>query len=295
MHKTYIQELGGTLEQAEVEISPLVSYAGEDLGDRVQGMIFMPFSSTHIQAEDDIRVGKIESLVKQRATAKAALTRFKNRINREDVETDNRVLEGMIRENEILFDKFIEIQDQIDEICEVEDMDAQVEERDSFEMSFFSTVAQARSIIENLSNPSKQRPEVSLPVGDIDPSNQVSSAHSILTKTVRFKFDRDFNKWVKFCDTLEPLIRESEILSQIQKFTFLEHALVGKVSNIIAWLGFSDENYTTEWRKIKSWYEDMKDFIVQPLTGSSSDDFRSLLDTFDNHLPSSKSLKEPTD
>ncbi|KAL3287405.1 hypothetical protein HHI36_001878, partial [Cryptolaemus montrouzieri] len=100
------------------------------------------------------------------------------------------------------------IQDQIDEICEAKDEEVNVEERNSFERSIYSTVAQARSIIVNLSRHSKQKPEISSPDGDIDLSNQVSSAYSILPKTAIPKFDGDFNKSVKFRDMFESLISE---------------------------------------------------------------------------------------
>ncbi|KAL3279593.1 hypothetical protein HHI36_017099 [Cryptolaemus montrouzieri] len=106
---------------------------------------------------------------KQRTRVNAALTRFKNRINRDDVEMYKHILEEMNRKHEILFDKFSDIQDQINEIFESGDKEAQVEKRDSFERLFHNTVAQARSIIENLSRPSKQKPEVFIPNDYIDP------------------------------------------------------------------------------------------------------------------------------
>lgn len=40
LHKTYIEQAGGTIECEEVEISPLLSYAGENLESKVSGKFF---------------------------------------------------------------------------------------------------------------------------------------------------------------------------------------------------------------------------------------------------------------
>lgn len=54
VHKTYVESFGGQgLDEAEVEVSPLLSYAGENLGERVRGMSFPPYSSTHVQSEEE--------------------------------------------------------------------------------------------------------------------------------------------------------------------------------------------------------------------------------------------------
>ncbi|XP_044761044.1 UDP-N-acetylhexosamine pyrophosphorylase-like protein 1 [Coccinella septempunctata] len=60
MHKSYVEKLGGVLEHAEAEVSPLLSYAGENLGDRVKGVVFPPFSSTHIQSEEEYDKNQVD-------------------------------------------------------------------------------------------------------------------------------------------------------------------------------------------------------------------------------------------
>ncbi|XP_023313065.1 UDP-N-acetylhexosamine pyrophosphorylase-like protein 1 [Anoplophora glabripennis] len=52
LHKLYIQDAGGTVTCDEVEISPLVSYAGENLVERVYGKVFD--GRTVISAEEEV-------------------------------------------------------------------------------------------------------------------------------------------------------------------------------------------------------------------------------------------------
>lgn len=52
LHKSYIQDAGGTAACDEVEVSPLVSYAGENLEEKVRGRIFN--TRTVIWAEEEV-------------------------------------------------------------------------------------------------------------------------------------------------------------------------------------------------------------------------------------------------
>ena len=88
------------------------------------------------------------------------------------------------------------------------------------------------------------------------------------------------SKWVKFRDTYNFLVHNHPKYTNIENFTFLEDALIGKAKSAIASLGISGGNYATAWEKVKSRYGDTKKYEEL----RDTEELRELIDIFKINL-----------
>lgn len=99
-------------------------------------------------------MAELDLLIRQRAAVKGNLTRQKSYLEQiQDEEISERIvveLKLRLSKVEVLLDKFYEIQDEIESKVEENQLGAQEQERENFEVSFYSTAADFQEILNSI-------------------------------------------------------------------------------------------------------------------------------------------------
>ncbi|XP_072375771.1 uncharacterized protein [Diabrotica undecimpunctata] len=156
-------------------------------------------------------------------------------------------------------------------------------ERSSFETSFFHITSAVLDFIDtNLSKPRDQAAQAS--------NSTISSENSSQTS-------------INIRDTFNSIIHTSTELSNIQKFRYLRLSLQGIAAETIRNLDISEATYETAWELLQVRFENKcllvnnhikKLFNLPNVSKNSHHDLRTLLDGFQRHLRSLKSLELDT-
>lgn len=242
----------------------------------------------------------MDALKKKRGVLKASLTRFANSLQDPDIAANIPELKLRLEKAESLFDQFEDQQTLIDMMTtDAEDIRAQEQERSNFEKNYYAAIAKCRELINGPDGQNRLANASPAPTAGME--NNVFITPNLPKMRVP-KFNGDNNKWLKFRDSFNSLIDQNPKFSNIQKFHYLEDALEGKAAKIIESMGVSEENYAAAWEKIKKRYEDSGELIhhhvsglfkLPVVTSNSPDDLRDLIDSFENHVASLKSLEQP--
>lgn len=249
----------------------------------------------------------MDALKCKRANIKTQLTRFSNQLNEQELPTNISVLRTRLERAELLFDKYDEIQSAMDLLIESQKDNAaekqtQEWDRDNFETAYFMAIAKARDIIESANTVAMVPPRaMRIRDGDDDTMHQGGIQ---LQKLNVPEFDGNYDQWVRFRDSFFSMVDSNKSLSNIQKFHYLNQALIKDAKRVISAFSISDDNYAAAWESLKARYEDANELIHHHVSGifevpavknNSHSELRQLLDTLNNHLLSLKSLKEPTE
>ncbi|XP_033229732.1 uncharacterized protein LOC117181281 [Belonocnema kinseyi] len=179
--------------------------------------------------------------------------------------------------------------------------ESQAEEREEFENTYFDILTEVRDFIEQCkvdsairiqNNHSDKSSRNETPVYVSNPSSIDSLIVKLPTITVP-KFDGSFKDWIQFRDTFKSLIHENSRLSNIQKFHYLNLALIGDSARVIQSLGVLESNYELAWQVLIDRYKDSLQLIhyhtkslfdLNPITKPSYVSLRQLIDDTSNHL-----------
>lgn len=161
-------------------------------------------------------------------------------------------------------------------------------ERQTFETTYFNTIATLERYIQNLRGPARSTTSTHTP------SPVLSEAVTLRLPTITLPaFDGNFDNWLRFRDTFESLIHNNEVLTDIQKFHYLTSALKGPAARMIGSLGVSEANYKFAWHSLKNRYEDSQalaihhaDALIElvPIKKPSGIAIREFIDTVNNHI-----------
>ncbi|KAF2890389.1 hypothetical protein ILUMI_15784 [Ignelater luminosus] len=214
----------------------------------------------------------MDTLVRQRGSVKACLTRFENYLGgiKTKIETNNGVLENcdgiQIRKRLLtiqpLLDTFDQLQLQIENASE--DPESESEHITEFEKKYYETISDAENFLEKLSShdnlPAKSGSVVSChevlvpgPVAvpsdvvSINGASQSSSStnHKGFVKlpTINLpNFNGNPEEWLKFRDLFINLIHENEALTDVHKLHYLRASLTSKAAETIKNLAISSAN-----------------------------------------------------
>lgn len=240
----------------------------------------------------------IRDLVKKRAIVKSRLTRFSTYINGfksdEILPSQTQVdLKLRLQGATSLYAEFNELQTKIEESVLEVDLDEQLNQRDSFEDCYYSTLARAESMIkkEEVTSACSKR---------CHSHNDTIKLPTISVPT----FDGSCDRWLEFRDTFQSLVHESTQISSIQKFHYLKSSLKGSAALVIDSVEFSADNYSVAWELLLNRFNNNKLlihshikalFTLQALTKEAPDLLRNLIDTYLKNLRALKILGEPVD
>lgn len=241
---------------------------------------------------------ELRSLISERGTIKAALTRFRNFFRDSANTTAISSLKKRLEVNTKLFENFDRVQIRIEALVAGTDSELLHEsDRQLFENAYFDLIGEVETFIEK--SGTSQRRET--PVSSI--SN--SAACNIKLPTIQLPvFDGNYSDWVKFRDTFTSLIHENENLSDVQRFHYLNSSLKGVAARVIQSLGVSEANYKVACEFLTARYENsinLKRHHVNALLDlrsvqkQSEVALRELIDDATNHRNALRSLGETVD
>lgn len=233
----------------------------------------------------------IKQLIQTRGQIKAHLTRFKTFLDHFDREQSIVAIETRLQRFEPLFEQFDTVQSKIENALqdEVHEIEACQNERNQFDTSYFDLLTRARILIQLGRDATREQRAIRQEDGQ-DNEMQLGIKLPVIKLLT---FDGLPERWIKFRDTFQSMIDDNQRLSNIQKFHYLESAIMGEASRAIEALGISAANYTTAWAILKERFEDTKAlshfhikglFELLTMTKDSPVSLRQLIDQANNHL-----------
>ncbi|CAK9801700.1 hypothetical protein ANTPLA_LOCUS2910 [Anthophora plagiata] len=245
---------------------------------------------------------EIKNLIIERGSIKAALTRLQNFFRENAANTSVGSLRKRLTANAPLYDRFNATQTQIETLVAGSDTeDAHALERETFESTYFDLVDEIETHIERLST--TQRREIA----GIPGSGSAGSGSTVNVKlpTIQLPtFSGNYSDWLKFRDSFISLVHENEILSDVQRFHYLNSSLKGSAARVIQSLGVSEANYKLAWELLNARYENstaLKRHHVtalldlKPVQKQSESALRDFLDDATNHRTALRALGEAVD
>lgn len=246
---------------------------------------------------------ELESLIRKRASIKSNLTIFNNYVKRietlldleESLSTSKILeLENRIAQIRGLFDKFDDIQAQIELIAE--NFDEQFSEREQFQTKFYENISHAQDILSSQSQ--------DLNNDNIRERSRQNLGQNIQLPTIQLpKFGGAYEGWLEFRDTFESLIHKNKAINDVQKFHYLRASLTGEAADVIGSLEFISGNYMVAWDILCNRYNNTRLLVhnhvkalfnLESITRESSTHIRKTIDTVSKHLRTLNILKQPT-
>ncbi|XP_011687010.1 PREDICTED: uncharacterized protein LOC105449455 [Wasmannia auropunctata] len=271
----------------------------------------------------------MEALVRTRGTAKGKLTIFKNYIVSTveaqaehgrplDEVTALEIRERISRIRET-YNKFEQIQAEIEAICGEEKAQEAGEYREQFETEYYQTIARAEFLLIRQALDANTRvasgsqaQEQLLQGAQVLPNAARQPNQHIILKTAGIrlptielpKFSGNFSDWLSFRDTFESLIHRNETIDPIQKFHYLKASLEGSAAQIIKSLEISAVNYAVAWSAICDRYNNKRllahnhvkaIFSISQMKQESASQIRETIDTLNKHLRALTALEQSTE
>ncbi|KAJ8736653.1 hypothetical protein PYW08_007309 [Mythimna loreyi] len=246
---------------------------------------------------------KLSDLKKKRGTLKGMLTQFEKCVNLlvgSEINPRQRAeLELRIRSAQGLHQEFSKIQSLIEEMVSEKDISEQLDYRESFDNSYYSSVAEANCLINNSKGSSDKHECNSNSSEHICQSNTLIKLPTISLPS----FDGNYDNWLEFRDMFLSMIHNSKQLDNIQKFHYLRSSLTGNALQVIKSVEFSSDNYNVAWELIVNRFNNNKLlihnhikalFTMSAVTKESPVQIRKLIDTILKNLRALKLLGEPT-
>ncbi|CAK9826422.1 hypothetical protein ANTRET_LOCUS4277 [Anthophora retusa] len=243
---------------------------------------------------------ELKSLLAQRKSLKMKLTLFKKFVTSLSSNTDIIDLEKRVQKNESLLENFNDIQTQI-EILILDDQNEEtyLEERESFENTYYSTIAAAERHIRKF-----KVPDQPTSIASCSPVISESQSTPRLPVIKLPTFNGNLGDWIRFRDTFVSLVHNCDKLTDIDRFNYLTSTLTGPASRVIESLGVSEINYKIAWTRLKERYENPNALAYYHLNGllnivpvKKSDGVALIefIDTANNHVHALESLMSPTE
>ncbi|KAI5632335.1 hypothetical protein NE865_14954 [Phthorimaea operculella] len=253
----------------------------------------------------------LDELIGKRKSIKGRITKFNNYIT--SITTEDGGLPAQeycklfsqLKGFHKMFADFDDLQCRI-EILNGENLDDELEIRDSFETRFHENIACAEILLGTNPQP---KPSHSGNEGVRQEHN--CSFHNCGDNDVGFRlpiikipnFDGTYFKWLNFHDTFESLVHKNEKIKPIHKFHYLCSYLEGEAARVISNLEISDKNYAEAWSLLCKRYNNKRQLItnhlnslfrIDPMTRESDKSLRFLVDHVTKNLRALQNLGQPT-
>lgn len=238
---------------------------------------------------------KIKLLVRKRGTRKGRLTHFVNYLEQfgktalsvsQQAEVKLR-MQGALS----LFTEFNDIQDQIETLVPDSEMPKQLETREIFETSYYSALAKAQCMCNDLEGANSSKTQSTVP--------------SVQLPTITLPtFSGSYEHWLEFRDTFKSLVHNNDKVDSFGKMHYLKRSLAGDAKQVIDAIEVSAANYIIAWELLLSRYDNSRLlvhthvkslFSLQTLTKESPDLIRKFVDTIVKNLRSLNILGEATE
>ncbi|GFS46730.1 uncharacterized protein TNIN_200811 [Trichonephila inaurata madagascariensis] len=217
-----------------------------------------------------------------RGRAKAAFTRIKNFIDKDDQTFDKNDIRNKLEKLELTYTEF----DKADAALPIESS-----EMEEFETKYYETKAKLQNILENLS----VRTNVYNANSDVfENVSNMQSSNFKLPKINIERFSGNYKDWPSFKDLYASLVHNNMCLSNIQKFNILSEP-----ANIIKHIPITEVAYNEAWEKLLARYDKkkqitlslIKTFMEQPsFNYTNSSNLRNIADTSDEVIRGLKSI-----
>ncbi|GFV67161.1 fatty acyl-CoA reductase wat [Trichonephila clavipes] len=197
-----------------------------------------------------------------RGRVKAALTRTKNFIDKNDQTFDKNDIRNKLEKHELTYTE-----------CDTSDAALPIEssEMEEFETKYYETKAKLQNILENLSVRTYAYNDNS-DVFEIV-SNMMYNNFK-LPKINAERFSGNYEDWLPFKDLYVSLVHDNMCLSNIQKFQYLRGLLLSEPANIIKHIPITETAYNEAWEKLLACYDKKKQIVfslINPLTAQFVD------------------------
>lgn len=240
---------------------------------------------------------EMKKLVAKRGHLKAQLTRFSTFVNANDDNPECVVeLTRRMQKTEYIYERFMEIQADIELIC---DSKEQYAERVEFEDRFFDITSKATQMIDAFDQKSRNVMQ------QVQQQQTLTQPQAVTLPPVTIReFCGNYEKWTSFRDAYVSLIHNNTNLARIQKFFYLKSVLKDDALKIIESLEVSDVNYDTAWDLLNERFDNEKliikthvkqIFSLPNIVKDSNVSLRGFIDTFQTHFRALKNLNEPVD
>jgi hypothetical protein len=239
-----------------------------------------------------------QQLVKQRAVAKASLTRMQSFI-----ETGDRKLNDVqVRYEELpnIYNKFEAAQSELELFDDDDDHSA---DRQQFEDHYFAVKAKFNELLHAAVEPPRSKhsshSSFSSRHSHVSPNLNYGSTHIKLPVISLPTFEGETTSWLHFRDTFEALIVHNTTLSNVQKFHYLAAALKGEAKGVISNLQITNENFSVAWKLVTHRYNNQrlismmlaKNLCCLPATKKSdASSLRNLINHVSSHINALQAL-----
>lgn len=250
--------------------------------------------------------GELSVLKFKRGQIKSQMTRFKTFLSNFDAHSDVLDLEVRLQTLERgTLEEFNDIQSKIEAL---QNQIIQDDERNTFENTYFKTIAYAKRIISNRNKPTPStnstqfESDGSVSAGFIADSDSRSRVK--LPRLNLPEFHGNYEQWMGFIDTFSSLIDRNTQITEIEKFYYLKSCLKGEAAQMVQSVDISSINYKIVLQMLKDRYENKKLIIhshvkaifdLYPVKNESHVQLRKLLDTFNKNVRALAALEQPTD
>lgn len=251
---------------------------------------------------------ELAQLITKRSSAKGQLTKFNNYVtgiaNIQQINpSDIAVLALRLSKIEELFCRYEQLQSDI-EVLTPDNLDVELEERETMQQSFTSSIVWAQSIINKHAKQDEGSPESDSHMSTAQQLQGPVEEGYRLPQINISKFDGSYLRWIEFRDTFSSLIHNSGRIKAVHKFHYLISYLTGEAAGVISNLEISSDNYTVAWELLCQRYNNKRQLInhhlnsllnISKATHTSNGFLRQMVDHITKNLRALSSLGQPTD
>jgi hypothetical protein len=257
-----------------------------------------------------------QRLIRQRAVAKAALTRIQSFIER----GDRKLNDIQVRYDELpnIFCKFENAQNEL-ELSDDADHSA---DRQQFEDQYFNVKARFHELLHPAVEPlqsSHSSPQGSMSThsnqtprsthtsvrsstsrqSDQAPRSHTGSSHISLQSISLPTFAGDTCTWLHYRDTFEALLINNTSLSNVQKFHYLIASVQGEAKGLLSNLQITNENFPVAWQLLTQRYNNLRLLSmvhtknlcrIPHVKKSDASSLRTLINHISNHINALQAL-----
>ncbi|KOC58609.1 hypothetical protein WH47_05566, partial [Habropoda laboriosa] len=117
-------------------------------------------------------------------------------------------------------------------------------------------------------------------------------------------FNGDLGQWIRFRDTFTSLVHDSDKLTDIDRFNYLNSSLTGPAARVLESFSVSATNYALAWARLRERYENPRALVdhhinalldIEAVRKPDGALLSQLIDTATNHVRALESVLKPSE